>query len=135
MRASLTTLDWSSEGAMECNLEISFEIGLLETVLWSLGYWCLSAPSLGDLIVLSRGELLSSTTGDWLDFSRDSCRWVSQSSLGVCQDMLFFNFYFDQFYAHSLNTFPFYVTDVFLMTLRFLHSRTERVYIGNANYE
>ena len=31
--------------------------------------------------------------------------------------MIFLNFYFDQFYAHLMDTFFLYFTDVFFMTL------------------
>ena len=68
---------------MDCDLEIGFKIGLLETVPWSLGRWCLSAPGLGDLIVLSRGKLSSSVTGDQVNFPRDLRRRASQFSLGA----------------------------------------------------
>ena len=66
--------------------------------------------------------------------SMPSVRWLVVNCRGIvsihtnCQDMIFLNFYFDQFHTHSLNTFPLCITDIFLVTLQFYHSRTERVY-------
>ena len=51
--------------------------------------------------------------------------WVVGSQIltgGLCQDMIFLNFYFDQFYTHLFNTCPFHIADVFLMALQFHHS-------------
>ena len=59
-------------------------------------------------------------------------------STQYCQDMIFLNFYFDQFYAHLTNNHPLlrrhFHYNLMTLTISQLMSGNESI-VGNANYE